>query len=73
MSSVLLAAHGQGGGEVDGGRRLTDAAFLIGDGDDHLRVALRSQPDLEGPSAAILGAAAVVKRLASMAAIQQLL
>ena len=37
MSSVLLAAHGQGGGEVDGGRRLADAAFLIGDGENHSR------------------------------------
>ena len=31
----LASAHGQRGGEVDGGRGLADAAFLIGDGDDH--------------------------------------
>ena len=31
----LLAAHRQGGGEVDGGRRLADAAFLVRDRYDH--------------------------------------
>ena len=35
MSSVALAAQGQRRGEVDGGRGLADAAFLVGDGDDH--------------------------------------
>ena len=35
MSSVALAAQRQRRGEVDGGRGLADAAFLVGDGDDH--------------------------------------
>ena len=35
MSSVALAAQGERRGEVDGGRGLTHAAFLIGDGNDH--------------------------------------
>ena len=42
-----LAAQRQGGGEVEGGRRLADAALLVRDGEDHLEVAAvrRRQPD----------------------------
>jgi hypothetical protein len=32
-----LAGGGQGGGEVDGGGGLADAAFLVGDGEDAAR------------------------------------
>ena len=39
MSSVGLAAQRERGGKVEGGRRLADAAFLIRDGEDHLRIA----------------------------------
>ena len=35
MSSVALAAQRQRRGQIDGGRGLPDAAFLVGDGDDH--------------------------------------
>ena len=37
MSRTRCLLHGQGGGEVDGGRGLAHAAFLVRDGDDFIR------------------------------------